>query len=301
MQTYLITHDDLDGAGCEVIIRKTFDAETVIAVHTDYKNINQILHEVLLKVENDSDSRLLITDISPEGKRTESLLDRLDTLYQADREVLLVDHHATTAHLSRYSWVVHVQDVCATRILYGMYKTTVSDDVTDAFTKAVDAYDRWQLDSSYRPRGEDLNRLYYFYGYERFVSRFSVNPEDDKLAAGLVQMLREKEDRDVSQAVEESEDYNQVLRKDSQGRVYYLLLVETYVSQVCHKILDTKPEVDYVVNLVLSKGKVDLRSRDNGVDVAEIAKRNGGGGHKPAAGFYVDSIESLDKLLAPLF
>lgn len=39
--------------------------------------------------------------------------------------------------------------------------------------------------------------------------------------------------------------------------------------------------------------RVSLRSTDGGLDVAEIARRHGGGGHERAAGFSLPSIDSL--------
>jgi nanoRNase/pAp phosphatase (c-di-AMP/oligoRNAs hydrolase) len=41
-----------------------------------------------------------------------------------------------------------------------------------------------------------------------------------------------------------------------------------------------------------------LRSTDKGIDVAELAKRHGGGGHKQAAGFEEDqSTADIDRRL----
>jgi oligoribonuclease NrnB/cAMP/cGMP phosphodiesterase (DHH superfamily) len=41
--------------------------------------------------------------------------------------------------------------------------------------------------------------------------------------------------------------------------------------------------------------RVSLRSTDGGLDVAEIARRYGGGGHERAAGFALPSIAALDQ------
>lgn len=63
-------------------------------------------------------------------------------------------------------------------------------------------------------------------------------------------------------------------------------------SEVGHAILDGNEKVD-VVDLWCvdgNKGTLhSLRSRKNGVDVSEIAKKWGGGGHPAAAGFYTDT------------
>ena len=223
MRTYLITHDDLDGAACEVLVREALGYKDFEAYHTDYKKINKVLHDVLLKVESDPDSRLVITDICPEGDRTVSLIDRLDTLSLAKRDVMMFDHHKSSAVLDGRDWVVHSRVDCATKLVFEYYAHFAPTGVYKDFVDAVDSYDRWQLKSDTRARGEDLNRLYCFSGHEDFVESFTRTIETDKEIPDLIEDLRSKENRDVSQAVEESEDYNKVLRKDSQGRVYYLL------------------------------------------------------------------------------
>lgn len=54
-------------------------------------------------------------------------------------------------------------------------------------------------------------------------------------------------------------------------------------SEVGHHILDTRPETPFA-SLTSGSGW-SLRSTDDRMDVSEIAKRHGGGGHRNAAGF----------------
>lgn len=62
-----------------------------------------------------------------------------------------------------------------------------------------------------------------------------------------------------------------------------------FSSDLGNKILEQNPAIDYCVLFNLNKEDlhVSLRSRKGGVNVAEIAKQNGGGGHQAAAGFIV--------------
>jgi len=68
-------------------------------------------------------------------------------------------------------------------------------------------------------------------------------------------------------------------------------------SDVAEVVRELEPQVDGVVGFhyaVTSDGKMNLvfsmRSGRDGVDVAAIAKANGGGGHTRAAGFSVDAL-----------
>lgn len=67
-------------------------------------------------------------------------------------------------------------------------------------------------------------------------------------------------------------------------------------SDVCHELAAGVPFSAYYYRNTEGLYLFGLRSADDGLDVSEIAKRFGGGGHKHAAGF---SIKSLSELEAP--
>lgn len=60
-------------------------------------------------------------------------------------------------------------------------------------------------------------------------------------------------------------------------------------SEVGHRLLDTYPDAPYVMtymdNVESNTRKFSLRSEDHRMDVGEIAKEFGGGGHRNAAGY----------------
>ncbi len=62
-----------------------------------------------------------------------------------------------------------------------------------------------------------------------------------------------------------------------------------FVSDTCHALLDMYPTAPFAVAVVQNRDGItySLRSRDERADVSEIAKNNGGGGHRNAAGFRV--------------
>ena len=62
-----------------------------------------------------------------------------------------------------------------------------------------------------------------------------------------------------------------------------------FVSDTCHTLLAMHPEAPFAVAVIRNQEGVtySLRSDDARVDVSEIAKANGGGGHRNAAGFRV--------------
>lgn len=66
-----------------------------------------------------------------------------------------------------------------------------------------------------------------------------------------------------------------------------------FVSEVAHELLNRYPEAPFAACVVRSyEGTTySLRSADDRMDVSEIARANGGGGHRNAAGFRIE-IES---------
>lgn len=64
-----------------------------------------------------------------------------------------------------------------------------------------------------------------------------------------------------------------------------------FVSDVCHRLLQLHPNAPFAAACVVAHGGTtySLRSNDARVDVSEVAKAHGGGGHRNAAGFRVQA------------
>jgi oligoribonuclease NrnB/cAMP/cGMP phosphodiesterase (DHH superfamily) len=62
-----------------------------------------------------------------------------------------------------------------------------------------------------------------------------------------------------------------------------------FVSETAHKLLQRNPDAPFAACVVRSHDGItySLRSMDDRMDVSEIAKANGGGGHRNAAGFRI--------------
>ena len=64
-----------------------------------------------------------------------------------------------------------------------------------------------------------------------------------------------------------------------------------FVSEAAHELLNRNPDAPFAACIVRSHDGTtySLRSMDDRMDVSEIAKSYGGGGHRNAAGFRVKS------------
>jgi len=287
MKIRQFTHGDLDGAACALIVQYLYPCDTLNVTYCQYGakansidvNVTEFLNDVEeKKVGVDV---LFITDICP----SPDVCARIDAMKEMFGRVIVQDHHGTTAWAAKYDWMEHEtkNKRCGAEMLFDW--SGVSDSVVGGFVDAVDAYDRWQLDSPHRARGEDLNLLYKFLGPHSFAKEFSANPPFQADRTGwtcqLLPALRAQVDGIVRANIRD-----RGIHIDKQKRKYvFLPLSSSYASEIGNSALKEYPGIDYVVMAMPGINIITMRARKLGTDVSEIAKANGGGGHAEAAGF----------------
>lgn len=265
-----ITHNDLDGAGCGIIVKKIYrDAEVK---HLDYKEVDNFI------IENYRDyNRVIITDVTP-SKDTIELLSNEVTL-------LVIDHHKTSTHLLNKDYAIIDINKCATLLTYEWALTIDKKiEIYEQFVKLVNDYDLWKNEFA---ESRDLNILFTTLGLEKFTERFLNNGsiEFDKCEKVLIDVEKESLNISFEEALINHRIYN-----DRWNNVFCLTFTERYNSEIGDFLLQ-KLNVDYILMINAKKSKVSLRSKEN-FDVSEIALKFGGGGHKNAAGFTLDMFSS---------
>jgi len=301
MADFMFTHGDLDGVACAVLAKMSFPGVEI--KYVDYTNIDFYLDAFIRERENtESVINVYITDICPETEDGHAILDILDEWNsRPTRSVYLCDHHNTAKEtVNKYKWAQFDNRFCGAEIFFTWlqrkgYRFIHERNRLEAFVQAAGAYDNWKLDHPLRKRGEDMNRWLHFIGNEEFVEKMFLFPDADKSLrnADVIEQLVKNEEYYVKKILNE-QCCGDFVRHDKNGNKYALLVAEKYASQVCHGALDRFSEIDYAVNINIRYKKVDLRSRKDGFDVSEVAKRMGGGGRQSTAGFVKeDSIELL--------
>ncbi|MGI9862705.1 DHHA1 domain-containing protein [Moorella naiadis] len=262
----LITHDDLDGAGCAVLATAAYDK--ILVYICNYAAVNDTVLDVL-----SGPDEILITDISVSPEIAEKI-DRRGS-------VKLFDHHKTAAWLNRYPWAKVDSSCCGTMHLFNYLSQSHRRlKKYQDFTAVVNDYDLWLHKD---PRSRQLNRLHYILGPHRFIKRFSAD--------GRVR-FRPEEKLLLDLEEEKIREYRAMLAGyegvDRYGNKYLFVFAERYASELGKFLLEKHPDYGYVmiINARQYPTKVSLRSRGD-VDVAAIAREYGGGGHKAAAGFVV--------------
>ncbi|MCX8184299.1 MAG: DHHA1 domain-containing protein [Sulfolobales archaeon] len=275
----MIAHTDLDGVASAAIITRTLGSvDKYVFIQP------QALPRVLSSVECSNDCEIYICDLSPNSEGVNSITKNLRKLASSGAKIWWFDHHIWDS-----SWVKEVLDsgvklvqdtsTCSAGLVYG--ELGVGDSVSERLSRATCSLDLWVFDDWL---GNFLARYVGYSKSENWRRRVTA-----KLSSGSLL------DSEILEVVEDSisrelEILSEALRKcgisDLCGiRVaYYYKSVRDHVTSYIAALLMARFNADMAA--ICRRGSVSLRSRGR-VDVREIAKKLGGGGHRNAAGFSV--------------
>ncbi len=273
----LITHIDLDGAGCEVVAR-FFYPELTAVYHLDYDTVDKELR----KITNDPRENLIFADIA----MTTETASWLDSAYAG--RVELFDHHKTAMEsLGNYPWAHFDLSVSGTKLLFNTLRARMPEkQIPEALSKFVfyvNDYDLWIHESSVSRQLNDMLSLLGMPIFTRMMmDRISQNQllvdSTDRLYLDGVTFYKKKYFQDrVRTAIV---DGNRLVTVASR-----------YISELSQYIRDIKPvpeewkNIDYIDVINLDNQTHSLRSYKDDFDVSIVAKEKGGGGHPKASGY----------------
>ncbi len=288
---FLVTHTDLDGVGCEIVARSFYPQLTADRVfHCDYWMVDDKVRYLL---ENTEDL-ILISDISVNAK-TSAWIDKR---YRG--RVHIYDHHQTAwEYLNQYEWSTFDLNSSATQVLFdSLSKAKLKHRAPmglPMFVFYVNDYDMWHHTMPY---SSELNDLLSLLDRKVFVEIML-----DRLQAG--EALINEHDKIYLRALEERKQkyIKQCLDRATLVENRLVILANSYTSELSEYIRNIKnppkswKNLKYIEMINLERGSHSLRSYDPEFDVSLIAKANGGGGHKKAAGFSSKKINIHDILL----
>lgn len=274
----LITHTDLDGIGCEIVVRNFVPS---IQDRQIFQCNYGVVDSTVRKILDTTDEKLLVTDLSFE-RETAEYIER-----SHPGRVELFDHHKTTLEtLGDYSWASLDTRYSATKILFEefgrRYPGLAVPAALERFVYLVNDYDLWIHES---PDSAKLNAMLYMLGKDLFAetlrSRIAQNGElITPLDCLYVQGLEHHKRKYFMERVKGSHVVGNRL----------LLVAGRYLSELSQYIRDhpSPPEqwkdVDYIDMLNFEYGTHALRSYNPDFDVSQVAQGKGGGGHPKAAG-----------------
>ena len=270
----IITHTDLDGVASAALILRAVDTIDKVLFAQPHQ-----LHAVLGKIPNGS--TVYVADLGVNPSTLEKVVNEISRITSSGGSVRWFDHHVWDDE-----WISKVKEAgadltvdtttCGAGVVAKYFP--VSGDGVEELVSATCSIDLWLFNDW---RGNYL---------ARYVGHKEGGEWREYVARKLVGFNGEIDDEVESIAKEavsrELRLYSKVIKEARLGRVgeyvvvYYLKPRTEHVTSYIGNILLSRYGAD--IALICREGSLSLRSRD--VNVREIAKKLGGGGHPAAAG-----------------
>lgn len=318
----LFTHDDLDGAACELVflLRKYFSclSHDFKIIRCSNNNVDQMVQHALDDGTINSYSTIYFTDIAPSKKLVIELNDKLGN------NLIIIDHHKTNLYINdivKNSYVVtEIQPgkmACgASLLLDHFYGRRIDHDsyfkenfVRESisfmrdFVEMVRLYDtyEWKKDNDERPYR--LNVFFKMLGPDIFIQHYTSKIDNARkfyLAQTAeilpLHVLSYDETRFIDAVIERQQniidsitlDDVQVIDIKGVKAAIMLAPLGANVNEIANQFLSKYKEVDIFIEADIKRGVWSFRSLYPKFDVSSYAKQMGGGGHPCAAGAPMD-------------
>lgn len=288
----LITHNDLDGIGCYIVGKYFLDDEIDVSF-CSYGNVNDIALEVVSNI--DSYDMVFITDISISE-------DTAKKLNKYNKKIRLLDHHPTALPLNKYEWAnVTINfngiNTCGTELFYHLLTNSKETKNLKRFVELVRRYDTWHWKELGDIQAKELNDLLYIIGKEEFIKNIICKIQNDnKLIFDeqdkYILKLRQNE---IDRYIEKKN--KNIITKEILGYNAGIVFADNFISELGNKLSELHPELDFIA--MINQETISYRTTNNNIDLSEIAKAFGGGGHPKASGSQIskDCIEEFIDIL----
>lgn len=293
----LFTHNDLDGVSCAILCKLL--GIDVDVEYCTYKDIDASVLAFLLSQGLTKHDKIIITDISV-SESTAELLDQYNN-FHSKQSVILLDHHKTATFLNKYKWaLVKTEEdgilVSGTSLLYKVFKPKF--DVLDNavmiknYVDIVRRYDTWEwTDNKNNGIEKKYNHLLNIYGIDNFVARttynlnmnfnvYEFNRTENLILSGIEEKINEKTEFWI----------NNIYKTNFDGYKIGIILLTDNVSEISNKLCKIHKDIDFVMVINMDMSTATITTISDDIDMSEIAKNHGGGGHKKIAGFSVTNI-----------
>jgi oligoribonuclease NrnB/cAMP/cGMP phosphodiesterase (DHH superfamily) len=284
----LFTDMDLDGLGCGVLAKLAY-GDSVNVTYCSYRNLNQRVEAFIENPEHQKE-QMFITDLAV----SEAVENKLALRFNAGYPVRVIDHHVTALHFNNYEWG-HIKTeydsgkkTCATSLFYDylveqkLIKTAPS---LVQFVDLIRQYDTWEWDENNNVTAKRLNDLFYIMDREQFeediMKRISGNPDAFSLTETETLILDIEENK-INRYIQSKN--RQMVQSFIEEYCCGIVHAEQYLSELGNALNKINPHLDMIVLLNMAGKKMGFRTIHDDVNVAEFAKRFGGGGHPKASG-----------------
>lgn len=295
----LLTHDDADGAGAEIVLRCMFPDKNIKVVHLSNGVMSGRVKEALTDAAiAESFGKVIACDISC----NEADAEYINSLPDINSRFVLLDHHLTSQYINRYSWGVSFGDMLEDSFLVNYYSNGHSSGTslildcmyycginflpdascitTENICLWISAYDTWDWKTCFEGNNKfkDENLLFAAYGNNLYVHRrltkigfFASYYDPDDIMLKAEKAKRKEHIESIKDQIKFG-TMDTVL-ENGRIKIYDIAYIDDskYVFDVLDYMRDTYPERDlFIVNY---GNGVSIRSDKKDINVAEIVKK----------------------------
>lgn len=284
----IFTDIDLDGLGCGLIAKLAFGDKANV-FYCSYRNLNQRV-EAVIKNPDNNNVEIYITDLAV----NEIVEKKLEERYKQGKPVQMIDHHVTAMHFNEYKWGRVIPEyetgkkTCATSLFYDFLianEKMKRNKALEEFIELVRQYDTWEWDENNNVTAKRLNDLFYIRNREGFeeemLKRLTENT-DSFMLSDTENMLLDIEEQKINRYIHSKS--RQMVQTFIDDYCVGIVHAEQYLSELGNALNNIYPHLDMIVLLNLGGKKMGFRTIHDEVNVADFAKRYGGGGHPKASG-----------------
>lgn len=307
----LFTHSDLDGVGCAVLAKLAW-ADTVDITYCHGKeDLNHKITEMYKKNEWKNYNVIFVTDLSFDI----SVLEECPKLQYVLR---LFDHHASAVEpFKPFSWAqvqpeLNGRLTCGTELFYRYLLAKGKVRRRDFFVEQIRLYDTWDwyYTTSKLPKylSDVVMRIGLQYFVETYVERLRKSDVNElsifnEYERQLLLYLSNREDKDVKSFLDQTfvceVESNEITPNQTKFKVGVVFNNSFYSSLLGNEMCRVMGvDIAFMVNM--SRSRVEVRTARDDIDLSVLMNKfYGGGGHKKAAGGFINYSEDLirEKLL----
>jgi oligoribonuclease NrnB/cAMP/cGMP phosphodiesterase (DHH superfamily) len=265
-----ISHLDLDGAVCQIILGQVFN--NIEYLSTSFYKMDSILKEINYNWYD----HVILTDIHPDDYE----------LLKISPKIILLDHHESALSVNNPSLMHYVipgkcAAVLTKKFIEKYYNIKLSH--LDELVKLTNDYDMWELKY---PKSKQLNDLmFYKYRSKKFRDLFFNGRTE--FTEEEIQWLKQREtDFEVR--------FNELNIYECEKINGCIVQSEEFINEICDRIMNEKKyEIVFCRNPF--NGRVSIRHRIKNLNMGKIlSDHKWGGGHQDSCGLFVENLADFE-------
>lgn len=287
----LLSHANCpDGSGCAILfISAGGNRDNIYFAGASNPDVDK---EIRKAINEHPGARIYCVDVSP----TEEMANEI---IKNGIDFVLIDHHKTAVPLAKFDFaIIETENQrCGSRMFYD-YLIGEHDFLQPLhdLILLIDDRDRW---INKHLQSAEVATLHGIIGQEDFIKRFVAQPV---VSFGIGERyLLNIEARNLECTLQRKRTEIKIKDVNIRGNIYKFgyVVSEKYQSEIGNYLCNL-PDLNIDVCIIVGAKKCSMRSAENcALDLSQLARLNGGGGHRAASGFNTpfDIIEEVHEQL----